>query len=595
MLLTQSLRLLRTLLRQTFSRSQVRWLVASTVLSIAVVLVQTLGPLALRSTLNAASSASYTKALTGVAIFAVSLGVSRIFRNMSALWFQRYSERCRTRISELVYDHLLHVSHEYHAQRDIGGLMSHVNEGIAGALAAQSTIFFGLLPLLLNVVAVGGVLLTFHQPGILVIMGVFCIAYTFIFRRGLMAQGAVQATAIHSDAAAAGALTDALVNHETIRMFGAQRSTAQRISDALGLREKGWIAFHQVRANHAHVLNVLYTGCFLAIMILLAGQIAGGAMKAGDFIMLMLYATQLFAPLEAVGATMQDIAHALVNISRLAPIIDEPREGTGGETHLAEDDGFQLSIRNLSFSYREDRPILQNIDVHVPSGGTLAIVGASGSGKTTLSRLIFGLYAPASGSIDVNGMSVAGFDRASFRSAIAIVPQDTALFNDTLRFNIAIARPGATDAELAAAARLAGLDPLLAALPQGWDALVGERGLRLSGGERQRVAIARAILKRPKCFIFDEATASLDTRTERLIQANIDSASKGVTTIIIAHRLSTIVAADHIVVMDAGTVAEQGSHEDLLARSGIYADMWRAQNAPRSVKSESEYATSLDG
>ncbi|PPT26477.1 ABC transporter ATP-binding protein [Xanthomonas arboricola] len=581
MTIAQSNNILVTLLRQTVTWQQARLLTACLLLKSAAIAVQSAGPLVLHNTLNRASTSAYTHTLLLITVFVACLGASRFLHTVSLFNFQRYSERSKVLVSQLVYEHTLMLPHDYHAKRDIGSLMNHITEGIGGVISIQATLFFGVLPLLLNIIAVGTILLTFDQPGIIAITVMFCVAYTLVFKKGLTTQASTQSMAARSDASASSVLTDALINHETIRLFCAEAATTDRISSSLKRREQDWLSFFKIRTNYTHALSLVYVVAFLLIMLQLAHQIAIGSVTPADFIMLMLYATQLFNPLETVGATVQDAAQSLLHIGRLAPILGQKKEHRGGDRTLDRDGSFEIQLKDVSFDYHSGRSTLRNLNLCIPGGKVTAIVGASGSGKTTLSRLVFGLYDVGSGTISVNGLPVNEFDLADYRRAIAVVPQDAVLFNDTLRVNVLIARADADDEALSRAAKLAGLDPLIARLPDGWDTVVGERGTGLSGGERQRVAIARAILKQPRCFIFDEATASLDTKTERLIQSNVENISRGVTTIIIAHRLSTIVAADTIAVMDNGNIVEQGTHDQLIAQAGMYAEMWHAQSAAK--------------
>ena len=314
------------------------------------------------------------------------------------------------------------------------------------------------------------------------------------------------------------------------------------------------------------------------VMILSAAGIVDGSMTVGDFVLANTYLMQLYQPLNLFGFVYREIKQALIDIEAMfqllavdAEIVDDP------DAKVLEANGSSIRFEAVDFAYDERRPILKGVNFMVPAGKKVAVVGPSGAGKSTLSRLLFRFYDVADGAITIDGQDLRKVTQQSLRAAIGIVPQDTVLFNDTVAYNIAYGRPGASQEEVEEAARLARIHDFVSSLPDGYDTMVGERGLKLSGGEKQRVAIARTILKDPKILIFDEATSALDTHTERAIQSNLNDIAKGRTTLVVAHRLSTVVDADEILVLEAGQIVERGRHNDLLEHNGVYAGMWRRQ------------------
>jgi ATP-binding cassette subfamily B protein len=314
-----------------------------------------------------------------------------------------------------------------------------------------------------------------------------------------------------------------------------------------------------------------------------------GRFTPGDVVLVNSLLMQLFRPLDMLGWVYRSIKQGLIDMEQMFMLLDTPAEivDAPGAAALAVGDG-AVRFEAVAFGYEPERIILKGVSIDVPAGTSCAVVGPSGAGKSTLARLLYRFYDPTSGRITIDGQDIAGVTQDSLRAAIGIVPQDTVLFNDTIGYNIAYGRDGSGQEEVEAAARGAAIDGFIAALPQGYDSMVGERGLKLSGGEKQRVAIARTLLKNPPILILDEATSALDSRTEEAIQATLDGAARGRTTIVIAHRLSTIVGADQIVVLDDGKVAERGTHGELLAKGGLYAELWMRQAAERELEEVGE-------
>ncbi|HWS25572.1 MAG TPA: ABC transporter ATP-binding protein/permease [Xanthomonadales bacterium] len=387
-----------------------------------------------------------------------------------------------------------------------------------------------------------------------------------------------------ADNEAAARAVDSLLNYETVKYFANEDYEARRYDEQLGrwqaAAEKSWFALGVLNAAQAIVIASGLT----VLMWLAASEVAAGRMTVGDLVLITTLLIQLFLPLNILGMMYRDIKQALTDMGRMFELLGEKREIEDRDQALAlRVDGGALRFNHVGFAYDPRRPILFDVSFEVPAGHTVAVVGASGAGKSTLARLLYRFYEVGSGAIEIDGQDLRSVTQHSLRHAIGIVPQDTVLFNDTLYSNIAYGRPEASRDEIIAAARAAQIHDFIERLPDGYDTVVGERGLKLSGGEKQRVAIARTILKNPPILLFDEATSALDTATEREIQAQLDAIATNRTTLVIAHRLSTVINADQILVMDAGRVVERGHHEELLALDGVYAKLWALQQAEVEV------------
>jgi len=371
---------------------------------------------------------------------------------------------------------------------------------------------------------------------------------------------------------------DSLLNFETVKYFGNEAWEADRFDTAMRRYEDAAVK----NTSSLAILNVgqaVLMGVGASGALLIAGRaVVEGSMSTGDFVAVSAFMTQLFMPLNFLGFVYRQIKQSLVDMEKMFELLDVESELKDAPTAkpLAVDEG-AVVFDNVSFGYDTRRPILHGFSLEVPAGATVAIVGASGAGKSTLSRLLYRFYDVDQGAIRIDGQNITDVTQESLRGAIGVVPQDTVLFNDTIRYNIRYGRPDATDDEIVDAAKLASIHDFITATPDGYDTVVGERGLKISGGEKQRVAIARTILKQPKILLFDEATSALDSRTEKDIQRSLQEVSRNRTTMTIAHRLSTVIHADEIVVLDKGTIVERGRHEELLARDGLYATMWRRQ------------------
>jgi ABC-type transport system involved in Fe-S cluster assembly fused permease/ATPase subunit len=412
----------------------------------------------------------------------------------------------------------------------------------------------------------------------LAILGCAAIAYLFAFHRWakIVGESAEHVSSTHIDSHAL--LTDALVNAETVKYFDAEHTMAQRYDVALSETESAWRRFlSSYAANGLVVATIFASSLGLSLMFALR-DVEHGVMTVGGFVLVNAYVVRLVQPLELVGFAVRDVAQGLAFLKSMLQLLREtPESDVPGISARSQVGRGELAFVNVSFRYGEERYVLKNVSFTVPAQSTVAIVGVSGSGKSSLIRLLFRLYEADSGHILLDGVPISQMRLSDVRRAIAVVPQDTVLFHDSIARNIGFGRFGATQCEIEEAARVASLHEAILDLPERYETMVGERGLKLSGGERQRVAIARAALKHPRIFVFDEATSSLDSRTERDILRNLVDLSRHSTTLVIAHRLSTVVHADEIVVLSGGTVVERGRHSQLLTMNGHYASLWRAQ------------------
>lgn len=576
---------LRTLLPYLWPRDQAqlrRRVVASVAFLIMAKLITVLVPLLYKRAVDALTVTPEQAVIAVPVLLLLGYGLARVlsglFSEARDIAFARVGQGAIRTVGLQVFRHLHGLALRFHLDRQTGGVSRAIERGTKGIEFLLNFMLFNILPTLLEIGLVTIVLWQLYDARFaLVTFGTIAIyiAYTLgvtewrtKFRREMN----------ETDQQASTKAIDSLLNFETVKYFGNESHEAARYDQALARYEtaavKSKVTLALLNMGQGAIIAVGLT----AVMLLAADGVVSGQLTLGDFVLVNTYLVQLYLPLNFLGFVYREIKQSLTDMEAMFRLLGENAEiSDSAHAQPLRVDGGTVSFRAVHFAYDPARPILKGVDFTVPAGRTVAIVGPSGAGKSTISRLLFRFYDVTDGAVAIDGQDIRDVTQASLRAAIGIVPQDTVLFNDTIRYNIAYGRPGASQDEIEEAARLARIHDFVTALPDGYDTRVGERGLKLSGGEKQRVAIARTILKRPAILLFDEATSALDTHTEKEIQASLREVSKDRTTLVIAHRLSTVVEADEIIVLDAGQVAERGRHAELIALDGRYADMWRKQ------------------
>jgi ATP-binding cassette subfamily B protein len=508
-----------------------------------------------------------------------------LFAELREIIFARVTQRAVRRVALEVFRHLHALSLRFHLERQTGGISRDIERGSHSISSLISYTLYSILPTLVEISLVIGILFVKYDFGFVAITLVSLVSYIVYtvtisnWRIGL------RRSLNSADSAANTRAIDSLLNYETVKYFNNEEYEARRYDETMQRWEdastKSQISLSWLNVGQQMIIAVGVT----AMMWRAAAGVVGGRMTIGDLVLVNAFLIQLYIPLGFLGVIYREIRQALADIERMFDLLSTEREVVDREDAIPLGAGpVALRFEHVDFSYEAKRQILFDVSFEIPARHTVAVVGESGSGKSTLARLLYRFYDVDRGAIRINGSDLRDYTQASLRSRIAIVPQDTVLFNDTIYYNIQYGRPEATRAEVIAAARAAQLADFVERLPEAWETRVGERGLKLSGGEKQRVAIARALLKNSPLLIFDEATSALDSKTEKAIQAAIDAAARGRTTLVIAHRLSTIMNADTILVMDGGRIVEQGSHVMLLERAGRYAQMWALQQQEEALE-----------
>lgn len=501
-----------------------------------------------------------------------------LFTELREIFFARVTQQAVRRIALEVFRHLHALSLRFHLERQTGGVSRDIERGTRSISALISYTLYSILPTLVEVGLVLGILIanydvvfaliTFVSLGAYIVFTVLVSNWRIGIRRAMN----------DTDSAANTRAIDSLLNYETVKYFNNEDYEARRYDEQLRKWEDA-ATTSQVSLSWLNLGQqaIIATGV-TAMMWRAASGVVEGTMTIGDLVLVNAFLIQLYIPLNFLGVVYREIRQALTDIERMFDLLTVNREVADAPDAESLPGGpLAIEFDDVTFAYEPKRQILFGLSFAVPAGQRIAVVGHSGAGKSTLARLLYRFYDVSGGAIRIGGKDIRKLRQSSLRQAIGIVPQDTVLFNDTIRYNIRYGRPEASDEEVEAAARAAQLHDFVTRLPEGYDSRVGERGLKLSGGEKQRVAIARALLKNPPILIFDEATSALDSQTEKAIQSSLDAAARGRTTLVIAHRLSTIMDADEILVMDNGRIVERGTHATLLAHDGIYAGMWLLQ------------------
>jgi ATP-binding cassette subfamily B protein len=521
-------------------------------------------------------------AATAVVFLVLAYGLGRIMMVVLAqirdAIFARVSQRAVRELAIRTFRHLHALSLKFHLERRTGGLSRIVSRGTMGIDTVLRFSLFNTVPTILEIVLVAGILAWSYGWLYALVIVLTVLAYVGFTYAATEWRINIRRDMNAADTDANTKAVDSLLNFETVKYFGNEEHEARRYARSMDTYEKAaiktWVSLAVLNSGQAIVYSVGLT----AVMVMSAMAVRSGTATVGDFVMINALMIQLYMPLNFIGSSYREIKQGLIDVEQMftllkvnAEIEDKPGAGPLVVRNA------EVVFENVNFAYDPERPILKNLSLRVPPGKTVAIVGASGAGKSTISRLLYRFYEVSAGRILIDGQNIGDVTQASLRAAIGMVPQDTVLFNDTIRYNIRYGRPDATDEEVEAAARMSQIHDFVMSLPKGYDSMVGERGLKLSGGEKQRVSIARTILKGPPILILDEATSALDSFTEHQIQEALKKVSENRTTLVIAHRLSTVVDADEIIVLDKGRVAERGTHRELLAEDGIYAAMWNRQ------------------
>jgi ATP-binding cassette, subfamily B, heavy metal transporter len=512
---------------------------------------------------------------------------SAAFGELRDAVFAAVQQRIVRRVALQAFRHMHRLSLRFHLDRQTGGLSRGIERGTTGIDNVLRLAVFNVIPTLLEVAMVTAILWTMFDwrfaAVTLVAVGLY-LAFTLGFTNWRVN---IRRKMNESDSDAQSKAVDSLLNYETVKYFGNETHEAARFDEAWARYERAAVK-SQVTLNLLNLGQATIIALGLALIMLMAADgVRAGTMTVGRFVLVNTYLMQLYQPLNMLGFVYREIKQGLVDMEQMFRLLAVNQEVADkpGAPELAPNGG-DVVFEDVRFGYSTNREILKGVSFHVPAGRSLAIVGPTGAGKSTISRLLFRFYDVTGGRVLIDGQDVRDVTQDSVRAAIGVVPQDTVLFNDTIRYNIAYGRPDATQAEIEHAAKLAQVHDFVQRLPDGYDTRVGERGLKLSGGEKQRVAIARTILKNPRVLILDEATSALDTGTEQEIQTALRAVSRHRTTLTIAHRLSTVVDADEIIVMDHGAIVERGSHAALLALGGIYTGMWQRQAEQQAAPAE---------
>jgi ATP-binding cassette subfamily B protein len=567
---------------------RLRFLVGgATLLVLAGGALAALAPLALKDLVDAAARTSSPgndvgASLIGAgAVYAVALCAGRVLGDVRPWLVSRIDQQLIKALRERFFGHVLHLPLDALLKRRTGELVHGLDLACAGVQLILSHLI-GVAPLIVELVVMLAVLAGLGQPALVTLLGATGLLYLVVFAVGTKQLNRHAGDVTAGSLAVHGQLAEGMASVETLRCFGAEIAAHQALAGAGGVLLERWMAYYRASTFTALAATAIFAvslGCCLTIA---ADGVARGNLTLGGFVLSIVYLIQMVRPVEAIGAAVRDLARALSFVRPVLEILHERPEVEGesepsGSAPSSLHRPPAICFESLTFGYAPDKPVIHDLSLTIRAGSTVAFVGPSGSGKSTLLRLVLRLYAPQQGRILLDGIPIDGIPLRQMRNRMALVPQDTPLLHTSIAENISLATPDLAPGAIERAASAAQLDAVIESMPEGYRTVVGDRGLKLSGGERQRVAIARALVRKPSVFLLDEPTSALDSRTESEVLLALRRATEGCTTLIVAHRLSTVMHADQIVVLDQGRIREQGTHDDLLARQGLYAQLWQRQ------------------